>query len=95
MFLERDAFTKEEFETIKEQFLHTLPEEHEDVIALSENPEKHDRYSQAFIHKTVQEKMVVFRNGDRQGISKLFHVDGTDYIVVVTAIYKEGLEELT
>ncbi len=96
IFLEKESFSPDEFEKITSQFLRTLPQETEEVIELKEDelPVFKHQYPQDIIDKLVQKELFVFEDGDREGISRIFHIKGKDYLVIVTAVDKTGLEFL-
>ncbi|HHG85427.1 MAG TPA: HAMP domain-containing protein [Bacteroidetes bacterium] len=97
VFLEKDSFGAEEFKVIKEQFLHTLPDETEEVIEIEAGSTPIFKYSYA--QESVDEMLIrdsfIFEKGDVQGMSKVFHVKGKDFLIIVTAIDKVGLHYLS
>ena len=87
IFLEKESFSAEEFEKIRNQFLHTLPEELEEVLELNgKGPADFEfNYPEALKQRLLQEKEMAFRIGEKQGVSRVFHVKGRDYLIIVTA----------
>ena len=55
---------------------------------------KHD-YSQEVSNKLVVNDTFDFENSDRQGTSRIFRVKGKNYIIIVTAVDKVGLQNLS
>ncbi|MBD79115.1 MAG: hypothetical protein CL840_09365 [Crocinitomicaceae bacterium] len=97
IFLEKDSFSPSEFEKINDQFLHTLPEETEEVVEIQPNKPlklEHD-YPEEIREKLESTETLEFESGKMQGMSKIFHVNGKDYLIIVTAIDKVGLQNLT
>ena len=96
MFLEKDHFSEKDFEKIRQEFLHTLPEEEEEVIKIGDagiESVQYD-YPKDFIRNIITNSHAWFEEGDRQGAGKYFHLDGKDYIVIVTAIDNSGIKKL-
>ena len=96
IFLEKETFSPDEFEKITNQFLRTLPQETEEVIELKEGemPVFKHRYPEDVREKLVKNDLYVFNYDDVEGISKVFHIKGKDYLVIVTAVDKTGLQFL-
>lgn len=94
-FLEKETFTGEEFEKIKEQFLHTLNEEKEEVIEVTDSPVIFKNYySDEIKRKILNNNHFEFKDNDRQGASKFFNVDNKKYLIIVTANNKQGNKSL-
>lgn len=96
IFLEKESFSPAELKKITNQFLHSLPEETEEVVEIKPNKEPSFKYNYP---KSVQEELVSNKNlyfevNDFQGISKIFRVKGKNYLVIVTAIDKVALQNL-
>lgn len=96
IFLEKDSFSKVEFEKIKDQFLHTLPQETEEVVAIvaGETPEFKYDYPDEIVASLTKNGNIEFESNGNQGVSKLFHVKGKDYLIIVTAKDEVGLDYL-
>ena len=94
-FLEKDNFSKAEFDKIKSQFLHTLPKEKEEVIKLDANPVFVNRYSEELKSHFINEKDYIFEEKGLQGASKIFYIEGTKYLVIVTAVDELGKSNLS
>ncbi|MEL6671801.1 MAG: HAMP domain-containing sensor histidine kinase [Bacteroidota bacterium] len=100
LFLEEDNLAPEIYEGIKQKFLQTLPEETENVYPIgAEIPDSLlQKYPEEFLVKITaagpQPTPMRFFNQDRQGAGKIYHHQGEDYLVVVTAIDVYGLRSL-
>ena len=97
IFLEQENFTPKEFEKIKEQFLHTLPKETEEVTDISNNktPVFKYKYPDEVKDKIIKNEVLDFSDSDIQGRSKVFHVKGQDYLIIVTAVDEVGIHYLS
>ncbi len=97
VFLEKDSFSGEAFEKITNAFLQTLPEETEEVIELKgENTQKFQyEYPPTVQRGLLTNEVFAFREGDTQGASRVFRVKEKDYLVIVTAVDKIGIENLS
>jgi signal transduction histidine kinase len=97
IFLEKESFSQIEFEKIKDQFLHTLPNETEEVVHIisGETPKFKYKYPPEIIQSLSLKKNIEFESYGSQGVSKLFHVKGQDYLIIVTANDVVGLNYLT
>ncbi len=97
IFLEKESFTDEEFEKIRKQFLHTLPEETEEVLELGGNEaEKFSyEYPAGLRKRLLEEESLEFKWGDKRGVSRVFRVKGKDYLIIVTARDETGQRYLT
>ena len=93
MFLERDNFSAEAFNTIQEQFLNKLPEETEEVLELTDSfrEQIQQDYPEPFLNNLIAKGEAFFAMGDRQGAGKVFHVHGRDYLVLLTAVDYIGI----
>jgi len=96
IFLEKDSFSDEEFEKIKDQFLHTLPQETEEVVHIvhGKTPQFKYDYPEEVIISLIRNGNIEFEWSGNQGVSKLFHVKGKDYLIIVTAKDEVGLDYL-
>lgn len=96
MFLEKESFTPEAYELIREQFLNTLPDETEEVIPLTTGwKEKMGAaYPPEFIESLQHQEEAFFFEQERQGAGRIFHLKGGDYAVIITAIDKVGISVL-
>jgi len=97
IFLEKETFSPSELEKITNQFLHTLPEETEEVLLLQDSITPLFKYSYP---EDVRDKLVTidtfnFENSDLQGSSRIFQVNGKDYLIIVTAVDQIGLQNLS
>ena len=97
VFLEKESFSPSELEKIKNQFLHTLPEETEEVLLIQKDnvPEFKHNYPQEVRDKLLTNNTFDFEDSDLQGTSRIFQVNGNDYLIIVTAVDKVGLENLS
>jgi signal transduction histidine kinase len=97
MFLEKESFSPIEFEKITKQFLHKLPEETEEVVLIQKGKEpifKHN-YPQEYRDKMMIDRTFDFDISDLQGTSKKFRVEGKDYLIIVTAVDRVGLQNIS
>lgn len=88
-----ESDNSQEFRAAQEQFLNKLPMETEEVVELSPSfrNELKEVYPEDFIQELVDNKEAYFVNGQRQGAGKIFHVNGRDYLVLLTAIDQVGI----
>ncbi|MFB6306591.1 MAG: histidine kinase dimerization/phospho-acceptor domain-containing protein [Flavobacteriales bacterium] len=96
MFLEKDHFSKENFEKIRKQFLHNLPKEKNDVIEIkTSDNSKLANYPDHFIKTILDKEIAYYQEGERQWAGKYFHLNDGNYLVLVSAIDVVGIEKLT
>lgn len=96
MVLEKDSFSPEALEKIREQFLNKLPEETEEVIPL---PYKWQEklvvhWPESFLRELAEKDEAYFEDNSRQGAGRIFHLKGGSYAVIITAVDQSGLELL-
>ncbi len=87
-FLEKSSFSKEEYKKIKTQFLQTLPQETEEIVEIQNNKHpvfKHS-YPKNLIAGLINNSTLSFKQGNRQGESKHFLINGKTYLVIVSAV---------
>jgi signal transduction histidine kinase len=92
IFLEKTN-SPDDFTKIQEQFLNKLPEETEEVVPLSadfRNSLK-IKYPENFIADLLATKEAFFEDGKKQGGGRIFHVNGSDYLVLLTAVDFVGI----
>lgn len=96
LFLERDSFNDEELETIRNEFLHTLPDETEEVVEIIEGqpPLFSIEYPATVVDQINTPDFFDFEDGRRQGKGRVFQVEGKNYLILVTAIDQVGLQNL-
>ena len=97
IFLEKESFELDELEKVMEEFLHTLPEETEEVLEIVPNhqPVYNYNYPNHVKDKLATNNTVIFEEAEVQGRSKIFKIDGKDYLVIVTAVDHVGTEYLS
>ncbi|PHR21046.1 MAG: hypothetical protein COA38_19030 [Fluviicola sp.] len=97
MFLEKETFSPRELEKITNEFLHTLPQETEEVIKITSNktPDFKHTYSQKVRSKFLTTKEYHYTEKEVQGMSRIFTVNGIKYVIVVTAVDEIGLQNLS
>lgn len=98
IFLEKESFSPAELEKITNQFLHTLPEETEEVILIQQQDETIEfkyNYPIDVRSKLATNDTYDFEDSDTQGMSRIFQVNGENYLVIVTAKDKVGLQNLS
>ena len=97
IFLEKESFSPIDFEKITNQFLHTLPEETEEVIQIQKNvkPVFKYKYPKEVKSDLSKNNTLEFEYSEIQGESRIFNVKGKDYLIIVTAVDHVGLENLS
>jgi len=88
LFLERDNFSEQSFRIIQEQFLNKLSEETEEVVELTDSfrSQLTYEYPEQFLEDLILKKEAFFELNKTQGAGRVFHVNGTDYLVLLTAV---------
>ena len=96
LFLERETFSAIELEKIKDQFLHTLPEETEEVIELKNDviPVFMHKYSDENKKQLIVNESYSFQEGNITGVSNIFNVNKKRYLIIVTAVDVVGIQNL-
>ena len=96
IFLEKESFSTEEYKKITDQFLHTLPNETEEVVLLLEgkSPDYKYPYPEEVQKSFISTDVVDFKDSKRQGESRKFHVNDNDYLIIVTAQDMVGFQNL-
>ncbi len=96
MFLEKESFTPEAYEMIREQFLNVLPEEVEEVVPLAPGWEGTltVEYPSDFLESLRLNEEAFFFEDERQGAGRIFHLGGGDYAVIISAVDKIGINVL-
>lgn len=97
IFLEKESFGPAELEKITNQFLHTLPQETEEVLLIEQDslPAFKHQYLNASRNQMLKHNSLNFTNGIRQGASRKFTVNGKNYLVAVTAIDVVGKQHMS
>lgn len=97
MFLEKETFSPTELEKITNEFLHTLPQETEEVIKITskETPDFKHTYSLNVRSEFLTTKEYHYIDKEVQGMSRIFTVNGIKYVIVVTAVDEIGLQNLS
>lgn len=92
IFLEKDNFSDEAYDKIREQFLNKLPEETEEVLVLTADVRGQllRTYPEAFIDDLLERKEAYFETAAKQGAGKIFHVNDSSYLVLLTAVDHVG-----
>lgn len=96
IFLEKESFSPTELAKINDQFLHTLPDETEEVVEYvqGEKPEFKYKYPEEFISTFSTPGAFNYEDSKREGRAKLFNVKGKDYLIIVTATDIVGYDEI-
>jgi len=96
-FLEKETFSKQEFEKIKEQFFHTLNNEKDEIVDITEaiKPNFKNKYSEQLKIQLLNNNNYVFNENGRQGASKIFYVGNKKYLIIVTAVNDVGKNYLS
>ena len=97
IFLEKDSFSPAELKKITNQFLHTLPEETEEVVEINANYEPVYKYvyPEKVKNELLRNDTFSFEGSKIQGSSGLFEVKGKSYLIIVTAVDQIGLQNLS
>jgi signal transduction histidine kinase len=97
VFLERQTFSEEDYEKIKEQFLNSLPDETEEVVELTTDWKDKLQYvySDDFLQTLAEEEEAYFYNDTIQGSGRVFHLSDGNYVVIITAVDKVGMRVLS
>jgi len=97
IFLEKESFSPAELEKITNQFLHTLPEETEEVIELlpHQDPTFKHEYPKEIKDGLINNNIFEFEYGKTQGMGRKFHVKNKDYLIIVTAIDQVGFQNIS
>jgi signal transduction histidine kinase len=97
MFLEKETFSSSELNKISDQFLHTLPQETEEVIEIVENekPIFYHKYPAWVKKEALSKETLHFHVDNVQGMSRIFQVKGKEYLIIVTAVDEVGLQNLS
>ena len=95
--MEKESYNKEELERITNQFLHTLPQEKEELIVLEKGTVTQFKgdYSSEVKEKIQKSKRSYFKKGKIEGYSRKFQIGGKDNIIIVTAYDEVGHEFLS
>lgn len=96
IFLEKESFSANELEKITEQFLHTLPEETEEVVEIREGVELKFKYPypEDLIENYETVGAIKYDFNNREGRCRVFNVKGRRYLIIVTAKDIVGLKNL-
>ncbi|QOI98395.1 MAG: HAMP domain-containing histidine kinase [Flammeovirgaceae bacterium] len=96
MFLEKESFSPQGYELIRNQFLNTLPDETEEVVEVTAGWEKQLKqpYPEDFLISLQQNEEAYFFEQERQGAGRIFHLAGGNYAVIITAVDRVGISML-
>ncbi|MBL4653470.1 MAG: HAMP domain-containing histidine kinase [Flavobacteriales bacterium] len=96
MFLEKETFSEKEFEKIKDQFLHILPKETEEIIEVGglNPPVFKYQYSEKTKQGILTNETYSYKENSTSGFSKTFTVKNVKYLVVVSAVDEVGIQNL-
>ena len=94
LFLEKETFSDNELEKIKDQFLRALPEETEEVIELKNGlmPVFKYKYSDKNKQQLIVNESYSFQEGNMTGVSNIFNVNKKRYLIIVTAVDVVGIK---
>lgn len=97
MFLEKETFSSSELKKISDEFLHTLPQETEEVIEITSSNITKYKYSYPENAKEQFSKTdsYYYQDSKTQGMSRKFLVNGKKYLIIVTAVDEIGLQNLS
>jgi signal transduction histidine kinase len=97
IFLEREAFSEEDYDKIRRQFLNSLPDETEEVVELNEGWQQKltYRYPDDFLETLLEQEEAYFYNDTIQGAGRIFHLREGNYAVMITAVDKVGMRVLS
>lgn len=97
IFLEKESFSEKELAKITDQFLHTLPQETDEVVEINGGEKlvfQHD-YPSDFIENYTEFDVIEFADSNREGRCRVFNVKGKTYLIIVTAIDLVGYQNLS
>lgn len=99
LFLEEKSLDPKVYQRIRKEFLHTLPDEEEEVYDLNEDRQAvrdslNTLYPEGFVNQLFIYQAAKFEQDQLQGIGRLYTVDQKDYIVIVTAVDTYGIQKL-
>jgi len=97
IFLEKESFSEKELAKITDQFLHTLPQETDEVVEINGGEKlvfQHD-YPSDFIENYTEFDVIKFTDSNREGRCRVFNVKGKTYLIIVTAIDLVGYQNLS
>ncbi len=96
VFLERETFSDEDYDKIREQFLHSLPDETEEVIELTVDWKIHLKYTypEDFLQNLELREEAYYNTDTVQGAARIFHLPKGDFAVIITAVDKVGMRVL-
>jgi len=94
--LEKESFSKSEFDIIKKQFSNTLPNETEEVIEIlkGQHLALKQSYPQLIADNFRLKDTYFFEYENVQGLSKQFKIKGKEYVIIVAAVDETGLKNL-
>ncbi len=97
ILLEKESFQPDELKKMSNQFLQKLPQETEEVLALDKKDDEEFIFNYPTEAKTMmlRNNVYSFYDGEIQGESRVFTVKGKKYLIIVTAVDKAGLENLS
>jgi signal transduction histidine kinase len=93
MFLEKENLSEQTHALIREQFLNKLPEETEEVMTPAD-ARRDNKYPRDFIESLLANDIAFFDRDSIQGGGKVFHLNGGDYVVILTARDTIGIQML-
>lgn len=94
-FLESDTFSETVREKVRNNFLKSLPEEIEYVDTLSNFSAPDSVFlPEGFIANLTQMHSLQWSVNDRQGMARIYQVNGVDFVVLVMAKDQYGIEYL-
>ncbi len=96
IYLEKESFSKSEFDLIKKQFSNTLPNETEEVIEIQKGQQLSfkQNYPQLIADNFRLKDTYFFEYETIQGLSKQFKIKGKEYVIIVAAVDETGLKNL-
>jgi signal transduction histidine kinase len=97
IFLEKESFSAKELAKITDQFLHTLPQETDEVVDVNLAKKiafKH-YYPDNFITNYKDNNAFEYEDSKREGRCRVFNVKGKKYLIIVTAIDLVGHQNLS
>lgn len=97
IFLEKESFSAKELAKITDQFLHTLPQETDEVVEIRDGKSlvfKHN-YPVEFKDSYKDNDVFEYDKSDREGRCRVFNVKGKKYLIIVTAIDVVGHQNLS
>ena len=99
LFLEEDNLDPVVYQQIRENFLHTLEQESEEVFKVAPDvatlrDSLIGLYPSVFIDNILESKFGTYSLGNRQGVGRFYEDNEGDYVIIVSAVDTFGISKL-